>query len=167
MAAQGDASKPLAPAVAIGRGQAVALNFRETAPKPCGPSSISEADGSVDRATATRSLLSTGVPGTVAGLTLAQARYGRLPLKTVMAPAIQLAERGFPVGVELAGSLVAAAPLLQADASSRRQFFKPGGSPYRPGEILRQADLARTLRRIADQGAPGSYRGRWPGRWRP
>ena len=104
-------------------------------------------------------MLSTGVPGTVAGLTLAQARYGRLPLKVVLAPAIQLAERGFPVGVELAASLTAAAPLLKADPNSRRQFFKAGGLPYRPGEILRQGDLARSLRRIAEQGAPGFYGG--------
>lgn len=154
------AAQPLqAPALAIGRGQAVALNFRETAPLAVRPELFLQADGSVDRAKATRSLLSTGVPGTVAGLTLAQARFGRLPLKAVLAPAIQLAERGFPVGVELADSLAAAAPLLQADPSSRRQFFKAGGVPYRPGEILRQGDLARSLRRIAEQGAPGFYGG--------
>jgi len=154
------AAQPLqAPALAIGRGQAMALNFRETAPLAVRPELFLQADGSVDRVKATRSLLSTGVPGTVAGLTLAQARFGRLPLKAVLAPAIQLAERGFPVGVELAESLAAAAPLLQADPSSRRQFFKAGGVPYRPGEILRQGDLARSLRRIAEQGAPGFYGG--------
>ncbi len=156
---QSAAKQSLAPAVPIGRGQAVALNFRETAPLAVRPELFLQADGSVDRAKATRSLLSTGVPGTVAGLTLAQARYGRLPLKAVMAPAIELAERGFPVGVELAASLAAAAPLLKADPTSRRQFFKPGGQFYRPGEILRQADLARSLRRIAEQGAPGFYGG--------
>jgi len=156
---QAEAKHPLAPAVSIGRGQAVALNFRETAPLAVRPELFLQADGSVDRAKATRSLLSTGVPGTVAGLTLAQARYGRLPLKDVMAPAIQLAERGFPVGVDLAASLASAAPLLKADPSSRRQFFKAGGVPYRPGEILRQGDLARSLRRIAGQGAPGFYAG--------
>ncbi|MCX5941919.1 MAG: gamma-glutamyltransferase [Cyanobacteria bacterium] len=156
---QSAAKQSLAPAVPIGRGQAVALNFRETAPLAVRPELFLQADGSVDRAKATRSLLSTGVPGTVAGLTLAQGRYGRLPLKAVMAPAIELAERGFPVGVELAASLAAAAPLLKADPTSRRQFFKPGGQFYRPGEILRQADLARSLRRIAEQGAPGFYGG--------
>ena len=156
---QADAKRAWAPAVPIGRGQAVALNFRETAPLAVRPELFLRADGSVDRIKATRSLLSTGVPGTVAGLTLAQARYGRLPLKRVLAPAIALAERGFPVGVELAESLAAAAPLLQADPSSRRQFFKPGGQPYRPGEILRQGDLARSLRRIASEGAPGFYGG--------
>ena len=156
---QADAKRAWAPAVPIGRGQSVALNFRETAPLAVRPELFLRADGSVDRIKATRSLLSTGVPGTVAGLTLAQARYGRLPLKRVLAPAIELAERGFPVGVELAESLAAAAPLLQADPSSRRQFFKPGGQPYRPGEILRQGDLARSLRRIASEGAPGFYGG--------
>jgi gamma-glutamyltranspeptidase/glutathione hydrolase len=123
------------------------------------------ADGQVDRQRATRSLLSTAVPGTPAGLLLAQRCYGRLPLARVMAPAIALAERGFAVGPELSRSLRQAAPLLQADPTSRQLFFQPprqaGGEPqpYRPGDLLRQPQLAVSLRRIAAAGEAGFYQG--------
>jgi gamma-glutamyltranspeptidase/glutathione hydrolase len=147
-------------AIALGRGEAVALNFRETAPQAAGPELFLDPDGSVNRDRALRSLLSTAVPGTVAGLTQVQARYGCLPLAVVMQPAIDLAQRGFPVGAELSASLAAAAPLLKADPSSARQFYRPDGRPYQPGQILRQPQLAASLRCIAEQGAHCFYRGR-------
>jgi gamma-glutamyltranspeptidase/glutathione hydrolase len=153
------------PELAIGRGVAVAVNFRETAPLASTPGMFLGADGQVDRQRATRSLLSTAVPGTPAGLLLAQRCYGRLPLARVMAPAIVLAERGFAVGPELSRSLRQAAPLLQADPTSRQLFFQSpqeaGGEPrpYRPGELLRQPQLAASLRRIAAGGEGGFYQG--------
>ncbi|MCP9808855.1 gamma-glutamyltransferase [Cyanobium sp. HWJ4-Hawea] len=153
------------PEVPAGKGTAVAVDFRETAPLAAQPQLFLKADGSVDRQRTSRSLLSTGVPGTPAGLLLSQRCYGRLPLAAVMAPAIRLADQGFPVGKALADSLVQAAPLLQADQLSRRIFFhppaRPGGSPipYRPGEILRQPLLAASLRRIALAGERGFYQG--------
>lgn len=153
------AADPLPQARAIGRGVAVAVNFRETAPLAARPDLFLRPDGSVDRERATSSLLSTAVPGTVAGLTLVQRRYGRLPLRVVVQPAVTLAAEGFPVGVELSESLQAAAPLLKADPSSARQFFKADGTAYRPGEILRQPLLAGSLRRIASAGEAGFYRG--------
>jgi gamma-glutamyltranspeptidase/glutathione hydrolase len=153
------------PELAIGRGVAVAVNFRETAPLAATPGMFLAADGQVDRQRATRSLLSTAVPGTPAGLLLAQRCYGRLPLARVMAPAIALAEQGFAVGPELSRSLRQAAPLLQADPTSRQLFFQPprqaGGEPrpYRPGQLLRQPQLAASLRRIATAGEAGFYQG--------
>jgi gamma-glutamyltranspeptidase/glutathione hydrolase len=150
---------PLPQARSLGRGELVTVNFREMAPAATRADLFLRADGSVDRERATRSLLSTAVPGSVAGLTLVQSRYGRLPLRQVLQPAIALASRGFPVGVELSSSLQAAAPLLKADPSSARLFFKTDGSAYRPGEILRQPQLAATLRRIAQEGPSGFYRG--------
>ena len=160
------ARQPALPqALPIGRGEAVALNFRETAPQAAHAALFLNPDGSVDRQRATRSLLSTAVPGSVAGLTLVQRRYGCLPLAAVLQPAIALAERGFPVGAELAASLREAAPLLQADAQSRQQFYAApalaGGAwrPYRPGERLRQPELAASLRCIARSGEACFYRG--------
>ena len=146
-------------AIQLGRGEAVALNFREKAPLKAGPDLFLNPDGTVNRRLALRSLLSTGVPGTVAGLTQVQQRYGCLPLATVMQPAIRLAEQGFAVGPELSASLQAAAPILKADPSSAAQFFKAGGAPYRPGERLKQPLLAASLRCIAEQGARCFYRG--------
>ena len=153
-------SAPPAEAIAIGRGEAVAINFREMAPGGAHADLFLDPDGSVNRQRALRSLLSTGVPGTVAGLAQVQARYGCLSLQAVMQPAIDLAQRGFPVGAELSASLQAAAPLLKADPTSARQFYRPDGSAYQPGEILRQPQLAASLRCIAEQGPACFYRGR-------
>ena len=153
-------STPPAEAIALGRGEAVALNFRETAPLAARADLFLNPDGSVNRERALRSLLSAGVPGTVAGLTQVQARYGCLPLRVVMHPAITLAQQGFPVGAELSASLKAAAPLLKADPTSARQFYRPDGSTYGPGDIFRQPQLAASLRCIADAGADCFYRGR-------
>ena len=116
----------------IGQGFAVAVNFRETAPAAARPDLFLRGDGSVDRQRATRSLQSTAVPGSVAGLLLAQRCYGRLPLQAVMAPAIGLAERGVPVDRELADSLTAALPLLAADPTSRALYLRPAGRGAEP-----------------------------------
>ncbi|MCT0202185.1 gamma-glutamyltransferase [Synechococcus sp. CS-603] len=143
----------------VGRGRAVTINFREKAPLAARADLFLAADGSVDRLKATRSLLSTGVPGTVAGLVLAQRRYGRLPLAAVIAPAIALARDGIVVSPELAASLKAAAPRLKADPTSAQLFFKPDGLAYAPGDRLRQPLLAATLGRIAREGEAGFYAG--------
>ncbi len=143
------------PELAIGGGTAVAMNFRETAPAAATATMFLGPDGQVDRTRATRSLLSTAVPGSVAGLALAQRCYGRLPLEKVMAPAIRLADQGFPVSRDLRDSLAAAAPRLQADPSSRRLFLPPPA----PGTLLRQGELAASLRRIAAEGERGFYTG--------
>ncbi|MFM7641080.1 MAG: gamma-glutamyltransferase [Cyanobium sp.] len=146
----------------IGAGTAVAINFREEAPQAATAGLFLKADGSVDRQRATRSLLSVGVPGSVAGLVAAQRCYGRLPLAKVMEPAIALAEKGFPVGPALSTALDASTH-LKADPTARALFFRagPDGQPRapRPGDLLRQPQLARTLRRIAAQGEPGFYEG--------
>ena len=104
-----------------------ALNFREMAPRRAHKDLFLGADGRVDRQLATRSLLSTGVPGTVAGLLKAQERFGALSRAEVMAPAIRLAEQGFAVYPVLADSLKRAAPLLQADPSAKAIYCKSGG----------------------------------------
>ncbi|MBC1261470.1 gamma-glutamyltransferase [Synechococcus sp. BSF8S] len=152
--------RPLAPReLRVGQGRAVTINFRERAPLAAGPDLLLDASGRVDRRKATRSLLSTGVPGTVAGLLLAHRHYGRLPLARLIAPSIRLADQGVVVSKSLADSLKAAAPRLRADPESARLFFRPGGKPYRPGDRLRQPELAGTLRRIAAEGEQGFYAG--------
>ena len=151
------------PERAIGKGTAVAINFRERAPRAATPDMFLKPDGGVDRQRSLRGLVSTGVPGTVAGLVLAQRCYGRLPLSTVMAPAITLAEDGFAVGPSLSRALTASAPQLQADPTARSLFYPADAEgrprPPRPGELLRQPHLARTLRRVAARGEAGFYAG--------
>ena len=147
---------PTAPELRLGRGTAVAVNFRETAPLAATAGMFLGPEGEVDRERATRSLLSVAVPGSPAGLLLSQRCYGRLSRAAVLAPAIRLASRGFPVGKELADSLRQATPLLQTDPTSSQLFLK---RPLRPAELWRQPLLAASLRRIAAQGEPGFYEG--------
>ncbi|HUF49639.1 MAG TPA: gamma-glutamyltransferase family protein [Longimicrobiales bacterium] len=98
------------------------------------------------------------VPGMVAGLLEAHARYGTLPIETVMAPAIRLAEDGFPIGQILAQFIVSdSAKLHQFPASHTRMW--PNGVALPPGAVIRNPQLARTLRAIAARGRAGFYQG--------
>ena len=139
----------------IGPGFAVAVNFRETAPAAARADLFLRGDGSVDRQRATRSLQSTAVPGSVAGLLLAQRCYGRLPLQAVMAPAIALAERGVPVDRELADSLTAALPLLGADPTSRALYLRPAGRGAEPPASPGAAEAFGRSRSPAPQSSSG------------
>lgn len=99
-----------------------------------------------------------GVPGAVAGLLDAHARWGRLPREAVLAPAIRLAEEGFPVGPLLARTTAGDSAKIAASPGAAR-IFLPGGRPIRAGERLVQPELAATLRRVAAEGRDGFYRG--------
>jgi gamma-glutamyltranspeptidase/glutathione hydrolase len=141
------------------RQKAVAVDYREVAPMASSRDMFLKADGEVDIEKARYSLASAGVPGTVAGLLHALSAYGTLPREAVLAPAIRLAEEGFPVSHELAYALAKAGKRFAKDPSSLAYFQHPEGRPYRPGELLRQRDLARTLIAIRDAGASGFYGG--------
>jgi gamma-glutamyltranspeptidase / glutathione hydrolase len=99
-----------------------------------------------------------GIPGTVAGLLAAHERYGRLPLAQVLAPAIALAEEGFPVGHVLAGFIHSDSAKLHRFPESRSRMW-PDGRPLQPGVMLRNPELAATLRAVAAHGAAGFYEG--------
>ena len=103
-------------------------------------------------------MLSVSVPGLVDGWLLAQRRFGKLGLAQVLAPAVELCERGFPVSHKLAAALEAEHGPLAADAPAGA-VFAPRGRPPRAGEILVQRDLGTTLRRIAEQGRAPFYEG--------
>ncbi len=144
--------------VRLADGRAGFVDYRETAPGRATRDVYIRADGTLDSAAATVGYRSVGVPGTVAGLELALRTYGTRRLAEIMAPAIRLAEQGFPVSEKLAGSLRAARPRLERFSVSRRIFLKDG-ELFAPGDILRQPELAATLRRIARGGAAEFYRG--------
>jgi gamma-glutamyltranspeptidase/glutathione hydrolase len=101
---------------------------------------------------------SVGVPGTVAGLHMAWKASGSKPWKELVTPAILLARDGFEVSHALARSLERMIPEFKKYPASLAQFTK-NGEPYRPGDTLRQPDLARTLDRIAAEGPAGFYAG--------
>jgi gamma-glutamyltranspeptidase/glutathione hydrolase len=130
----------------------VVIDYRETAP-----------------AAATKDLfvknrrtphLTVGVPGSVAGLFLAHEKYGKLPWKELVAPAVALAEEGIVIDAALAESINRAVARGKGLAELQRVYGKDGGKArWQAGDRLVQKDLAKTLRRIAEEGADGFYKG--------
>ncbi len=139
------------------KGEPIAYDFRETAPARATPTMFLS-EGRYDKERHHEGLLSAGVPGTVAGLHLAWKQHGTLPWKRLVAPAIGLAEEGFPVTEELARDLRRVLPALLKHPASRAAFTREG-EPYEAGDLLVQKDLARTLKRIAERGPAGFYEG--------
>ncbi len=134
--------------------QPVCVEYRETAPAAATPTMFSLTDSRL-------SPKMVGVPGTVRGLELAHATFGKLSWSTLLQPAIRLADQGFSVDASLARSLN---KVLKDDKSlpfkeMRRVYAPPSGKAWQAGDRLVQPDLAGTLRRIAQQGADGFYRG--------
>ena len=106
-----------------------------------------------------KGILSVSVPGLLNAWLDTHEAYGSLPLSDVLAPAIALADDGFPVTHYLSGA-IAGDSLLCEFPTSRAIFTRSDtGEPLRPGDILRQGDLARTLTTIAAQGRDAFYRG--------
>ncbi|UTW59810.1 gamma-glutamyltransferase [Kordiimonas sp. SCSIO 12603] len=137
----------------------IAIDYREMAPAAAHRDLFLDANGDVDNALARFSLKSSGVPGTVMGLTQALEKYGTLPLKQVMQPAIRLARDGFEMTWALQDSLTRYKPRLERDPISLKLFYKADGSPYVAGEVFKQPELANALEEIASKGADGFYKG--------
>jgi gamma-glutamyltranspeptidase/glutathione hydrolase len=136
----------------------IALDYREVAPKVAHRDLFLDENGEVDKKKARFSRAAAGVPGTVAGLVHAQAQWGKLSLKKVMAPAIKLADKGFAISGDLANQL-AGSKHLKYNEETRRIFFKEDGSAYLMGETLRQKDLAWSLKQISRYGSEAFYKG--------
>ncbi len=140
-------------------GRLVALDARETAPARATRDMFLDEKGKAVAARSREGALASGVPGSVAGLCHAQKHHGKLPLATVMAPAIRLARDGFTVSRILASSLRGDAELLAKHPTSKA-IFLADGKGRKEGELFRQPELAATLERIAEKGADDFYRGR-------
>jgi gamma-glutamyltranspeptidase / glutathione hydrolase len=136
----------------LANGEAHFLDFREEAPLAASATMYLDSSGNIIPEASTVGYLSVGVPGTVAGLVEAQRRFGKLPLRQVMAPAIQFADQGYVLSAEEAAMLHD--PLLSRFPESRR-IFQRDGNFYKAGEVFRQPELARTLTRIEQD--PGSF----------
>ena len=143
------------------RNETVAIDYREMAPAAAFKDMFLNDQGEADSEKSRFSGLAVGVPGTVAGLVMAQRDYGsgKLTLAEVMAPAIRLAEEGFDMPESLAMSLESVRTRLSRDADAYVTFYGEAGLPIEPGALFKQPALAATLHRIADDGADGFYRG--------
>ena len=140
-------------------GEAVVVDYREAAPAAASRNMYVNPSGELIPDASTVGALSAGVPGTVAGLVLAEQKYGKLGLARVMAPAIRLAKHGFAVSYDLSESLRLDRDLLSKFDASRRIFLRDGRL-YEPGQVFKQPKLARTLEIVAHRGAKGFYAGR-------
>ncbi len=138
-------------------GESIAVDYREEAPAAATRNMYLDSEGNPVAGSITVGARAAGVSGTVAGLALAHQKYGKLPWKRVLQPAIRLAA-GFPVSYELSELLKSEGDNLEKFPETRRIFLREGHR-YEPGEILRQPDLAQTLRRIATGGPEAFYRG--------
>lgn len=137
-------------------GTEAALDFRETAPAAASRDMYVDAQGKVTSESMV-GYKAAGVPGSVAGLCAAQERFGKLPLATVMEPAIRLAERGFVVDSFTFRAIAKSASLLEQFAG--KSVFLPKGAPPPIGSKLVQPALAATLRLIAKEGPTAFYQG--------
>jgi len=144
--------------IRLANGKTTFLDYREVAPGKATRDMYIGKDGKLDEEASVIGYKSVAVPGTVAGLALALKTYGSMKLAGVMAPAIRLAENGFPISKRLAHEFEEERPALQRFAVSRRIFLNDG-KMFQPGDTLRQPELAATLKRIARNGAAEFYSG--------
>jgi gamma-glutamyltranspeptidase/glutathione hydrolase len=134
-------------------GAAQFLDYRETAPAAATRDMYLDAKGDVIEGLSLTGHRAVGVPGTVAGLWEAHQRYGKLPWRDLIEPAVQLAARGFR-----APSLLAERATAEQPRFAETNFGQYFGS-LRSGEPFRQPELAAALRRIQDSGPAGFYQG--------
>jgi gamma-glutamyltranspeptidase/glutathione hydrolase len=140
-------------------GEVTSFDYREKAPLKSTRTMYLKSDGTIDRSLTTAGYLAPGVPGTVRGLEMAHTRFGKLPWKNVVAPAVDLAA-GFRLSAALARSLnrEVRGPMAPFPASIAA-YAKPGGGEWAEGDTLVLGDLGKTLVAIADGGADAFYKG--------
>ncbi|RYZ97267.1 MAG: gamma-glutamyltransferase, partial [Proteobacteria bacterium] len=135
-----------------------AFDFRERAPYAASETMYLDEQGKVLPRKSVEGALSAGTPGLVRGVLELQQKYGKLSREKVMAPAIKLADEGFPVYSELARAFKVSESALRKYPSSAAVFFT-NDRPLEAGAMLVQKDLAKTLRAIAKRGAGEFYAG--------
>jgi gamma-glutamyltranspeptidase/glutathione hydrolase len=142
-------------------GEGIAIDYRETAPAAAGPTMFLDGQGHADSRKSRDTGLAVGVPGTVAGLAMAHARYGsgKFTLAQLIAPAIAMARDGIEIDGDLADSLPRLHDRLSRWPSSAAIFLNPDGSTLHRGQRLVQSDLAATLDSIAHHGPRAFYDG--------
>jgi gamma-glutamyltranspeptidase/glutathione hydrolase len=133
-------------------GKPTVFDYRETAPAAATATMFA-------KGAATTGHRVVGVPGTLRGMELAHKKFGRLPWKEVVAPAVQLARDGFALDAHHAKSLNSILRSSRDFTEMVRIFSNPRGGDWSPGDRLVQPDLAKTLQLIADKGPDAFYNG--------
>ena len=142
----------------LSNGTNTALDFREKAPIDASEDMYVR-NGAYVSDLSREGALAVGVPGVVEGMITATERYGRLPLETVLNPAIELAKQGYELSWTQAEDLNSHAEVFKKYDGSEEYFIKDDGSPWQEGDLFIQKDLANTLERIARFGRDGFYSG--------
>lgn len=137
----------------------IALDYREMAPAAASRDMFLDDKGNVDNQKARFSHLSSGVPGTVAGMLYALDKYGTMNVEQVIAPALELAEAGLIVSENFSKALKSASQRMKKTESTRKTFYADHGNSPLTGDNFKQADLAKTLKIISQQGTEGFYKG--------
>lgn len=146
--------------IRLADGRVVTNDHRERAPGAAQRDMYLDASGNVVAGLSTQTHLAAGVPGSVAGMLDVLEKYGTLPRKTVMAPAIRLASEGFVLNSDLARQFGEAADEFAKHPGSARVFLKKDGSRYQQGDRFKQPELAKTLELISAKGKDGFYTGK-------
>jgi gamma-glutamyltranspeptidase/glutathione hydrolase len=134
------------------------VDYREKAPSAATRDMYLDNNGKVKNGESTIGYKAVGVPGSVAGLALAEQRHGRLKWADVVEPALKLAAAGFTLNNITAGGIKATAKLLSRFPDSNKIFLRQGNY-YKEGEALVQPELAATLKRLKEQGPREFYEG--------
>lgn len=139
-------------------GEVNALDFREKAPAAASRDMYLDGKGEIIPKLSEKGHQAVGVPGSVAGMVALHRRYGKLPWKDLVQPAVDLARNGFTATAHEASWLNEQQPDFRS-YNQKGQAYLAKEVPWQPGDTIRQEDLAVTLERIRDMGADGFYKG--------
>jgi gamma-glutamyltranspeptidase/glutathione hydrolase len=141
-------------------GKSNSIDFREKAPEKAHADMYLDKEGNVIPKASTLGRLASGVPGSVAGMFEAHAKYGKLPWKQLLQPAIDLAKKGvIQTEREARGLNAIKKDLLELNPGTR-YFLNPTGKDWVAGDLLVQKDLGKVLKRIQKKGQEGFYEGK-------
>ncbi len=147
--------------VQLADGRKTFLDFREKAPLAATANMYLDKDGNVVKGLSTNGHLAVGVPGSVSGMEYAREKYGTMKRADLIAPSIQLADKGFTLEQGDIDMLWTATADFQKDPVSGAIFLNKG-QPFQVGQKLVQKDLAKTLKEVSAKGPDGFYKG-WVG----
>lgn len=136
-----------------------AVDFREMAPRMAQKNMYLDKNGNEIKGKSLTGAYAVGTPGLVAGVVEVHKKYGKLPLSVVLKPAIDLAQKGFKVYPALHKAIKSESKRLCKFEASKKIFLKDDCRPLESGELLKQTDLANTLKLIAKNGKSGFYKG--------